>query len=62
MDSWAMVSDCELVTGPGEMAERFGVLFDRHFPAIHRYLQRRAGRRVANDLAVENVPGSVSPA
>jgi RNA polymerase sigma factor (sigma-70 family) len=29
----------------------FGVVFDRHFDAVHRYLARRAGRNVADDLA-----------
>jgi RNA polymerase sigma-70 factor (ECF subfamily) len=27
------------------------VLFDRHFAAVHRYLARRVGREVADDLA-----------
>jgi RNA polymerase sigma factor (sigma-70 family) len=29
----------------------FGVIFDRHFDAVHAYLARRAGRNVADDLA-----------
>jgi RNA polymerase sigma factor (sigma-70 family) len=33
--------------------ERFAVLFDRHAPHIHRYLARRAGRQVADDLVAE---------
>jgi RNA polymerase sigma factor (sigma-70 family) len=33
--------------------ERFAVLFDRHAPYIHRYLARRAGRQVADDLVAE---------
>ena len=33
--------------------ERFAVLFDRHAPHIHRYLARRAGREVADDLVAE---------
>jgi RNA polymerase sigma-70 factor (ECF subfamily) len=32
---------------------RFGLLFDRHFPAIHRYLHRRVGPELALDLASE---------
>jgi RNA polymerase sigma factor (sigma-70 family) len=33
--------------------ERFAVLFDRHGPAIHRYLTRRVGDQVADDLLAE---------
>ena len=33
--------------------EQFAVLFDRHAPHIHRYLARRAGRQVADDLVAE---------
>jgi RNA polymerase sigma-70 factor (ECF subfamily) len=29
----------------------FGVIFDRHFNAVHAYLARRVGRDVADDLA-----------
>jgi len=29
----------------------FGVIFDRHFDAVHAYLARRVGRSVADDLA-----------
>jgi RNA polymerase sigma-70 factor (ECF subfamily) len=32
---------------------RFAELFDRHFPAIHRYLRRRVGAELADDLAAE---------
>ena len=32
---------------------RFAELFDRHFPAIHRYLRRRVGPELADDLAAE---------
>jgi RNA polymerase sigma-70 factor (ECF subfamily) len=31
----------------------FAAVFDRHFVAIHRYLHRRAGRDVADELAGE---------
>jgi RNA polymerase sigma-70 factor (ECF subfamily) len=33
--------------------ERFAVIFDRHGPHIHRYLDRRMGRQVADDLLAE---------
>jgi RNA polymerase sigma factor (sigma-70 family) len=31
--------------------EAFGVVFDRHFVAVHRYVTRRAGRVAADDVA-----------
>ena len=33
--------------------EDFGVLFDRHAPAIQRHLTRRLGREIADDLVAE---------
>lgn len=33
--------------------ERFVAVFDRHFDAVHRYIHRRAGADVADDLAAE---------
>jgi RNA polymerase sigma-70 factor (ECF subfamily) len=33
--------------------ELFALLFDRHFDAVHRYLHRRAGRDLADELAAE---------
>ncbi|SNT47960.1 RNA polymerase sigma-70 factor, ECF subfamily [Asanoa hainanensis] len=33
--------------------EQFGVIFDRHAPYIHRYLARRLGTAVAEDLTAE---------
>jgi len=39
----------ESMTSPA----RFADLFDRHFPAIHRYLARRIGRQLADDIAAE---------
>jgi RNA polymerase sigma-70 factor (ECF subfamily) len=33
--------------------DAFAEVFDRHFVAVHRYLHRRAGRDVADDLAGE---------
>jgi RNA polymerase sigma factor (sigma-70 family) len=31
----------------------FTIVFDRHFVAVHRYLHRRAGRDIADELAAE---------
>lgn len=33
--------------------QAFETIFDRHFNAIHRYLHRRAGRDLADELAAE---------
>lgn len=40
------------MTDPHELAD-FGSLFDLHYPALHRYLRRRAGPDVADDLAAQ---------
>jgi RNA polymerase sigma-70 factor (ECF subfamily) len=44
-------SDADYIAESGRRPERFAVLFDRHFAAVHRYLARRAGREAADDLA-----------
>lgn len=46
-------SDADLVAAAGSDPESFGVLFDRHFRSIHRYLARRVGTEIADDLAAE---------
>lgn len=46
-------TDAALIAAAGRAPELFGVVFDRHFGTIHRYLDRRAGRDVADDLAGE---------
>src|SRR5919201_6732319 len=33
--------------------EVFTVLFDRHFTAVHRYVQRRVGTDLADEVAAE---------
>jgi RNA polymerase sigma-70 factor (ECF subfamily) len=33
--------------------ERFAAIFERYFSQIHRYLARRIGRKIADDLAAE---------
>lgn len=45
--------DAALIESSWREPERFAVLFDRHAPHIHRYLARRAGRQVADDLVAE---------
>lgn len=36
-----------------EHPAEFSPVFDRHFDAVHRYLHRRVGRELADDLAAE---------
>jgi RNA polymerase sigma-70 factor (ECF subfamily) len=51
---WGSASDDAAVIESSWLEpERFAVLFDRHAPHIHRYLARRAGRQVADDLVAE---------
>jgi RNA polymerase sigma factor (sigma-70 family) len=46
-------SDAELLAKAGTEPELFGLLFDRHFVTIHRYLERRIGTDSADELAAE---------
>jgi RNA polymerase sigma-70 factor (ECF subfamily) len=45
--------DAAVIASSRREPERFAVLFDRHAPHIYRYLARRAGRQVADDLVAE---------
>jgi RNA polymerase sigma-70 factor (ECF subfamily) len=47
------VSDADVVAASLVDAWRFGEIFDRHFADIDRYLARRTGREIADDLAAE---------
>jgi RNA polymerase sigma factor (sigma-70 family) len=47
------VDDAALIAQSLRAPERFGVLFDRHAPAIYRYITRRLGRDSADDLVAE---------
>jgi hypothetical protein len=49
----AATDDSELIAASLVEPARFAELFDRHFPAIHRYLRRRVGAELADDLAAE---------
>ena len=49
----AAADDAALIESSWREPERFAVLFDRHAPYIYRYLARRAGREVADDLVAE---------
>ncbi|WP_066588825.1 RNA polymerase sigma factor [Cellulomonas timonensis] len=43
-------SDAELLALAPTRPEVLGVLYERHAPAVHRYLSRRVGAAVADDL------------
>jgi RNA polymerase sigma factor (sigma-70 family) len=47
------VHDSELIRASTTAPETFGQIFDRHATAIHRYLARRAGGTLADDLTAE---------
>ena len=47
------IDDAALIAQSLRAPERFGVLFDRHAPAIYRYIARRLGRDPADDLVAE---------
>jgi RNA polymerase sigma factor (sigma-70 family) len=49
----AAADDAALIESSWREPERFAALFDRHAPHIYRYLARRAGRQVADDLVAE---------
>ena len=46
-------SDAELLARAATEPELFGVVFDRHYATIHRYLERRIGRDGADELSGE---------
>lgn len=48
-----LAGDGVLVSRSLTAPEAFGEIFDRHFPAIYRYLARRVGRDRAEDLAAQ---------
>ena len=47
------LTDAQIISTSESDPSRFGEIFDRHFPAIHRYVNRRVGRELADDLAAE---------
>src|SRR5690348_17849622 len=48
-----IAGDHELIRMSGDRPELFGQIFDRHAAAIHRYLARRVGATLADDLTAE---------
>jgi RNA polymerase sigma factor (sigma-70 family) len=49
----APATDAEIVIRSWSHPEIFAEIFERHFPVIHRYLARRVGSALADDLAAE---------
>jgi RNA polymerase sigma factor (sigma-70 family) len=47
------VDDAEIITASLHDPERFATVFDRHAPHIQRYLARRLGGQIADDLVAE---------
>ncbi len=48
-----MMSDADLIAGSLEDPVRFAAVFDRHYEAIARFLSRRVGWSLAEELASE---------
>jgi RNA polymerase sigma factor (sigma-70 family) len=48
-----VTTDAELIRDAATAPELFGAIFDRHATAIHRYLARRIGSSLADDLTAE---------
>jgi RNA polymerase sigma-70 factor (ECF subfamily) len=48
-----MVSDAEVIRSSYSDPPQFAAIFDRHFDTIYRYLRRRVGESLADDLAAE---------
>jgi RNA polymerase sigma factor (sigma-70 family) len=46
-------SDFDVLRESAEHPELFTVIYDRHFDAIHRYLRRRLGADLGEDMAAE---------
>jgi RNA polymerase sigma-70 factor (ECF subfamily) len=48
-----LLSDVECLARSLSEPEAFELIFERHFDAIHKYLHRRAGRELADEIAAE---------
>jgi DNA-directed RNA polymerase specialized sigma24 family protein len=53
MMGWMRLSDGALIEGSRAEPVVFEQLFERHFPPVLRYLRRRVGDDIADDLAGE---------
>jgi RNA polymerase sigma factor (sigma-70 family) len=52
-DAAVRADDAEVIEHSWVEPEQFAALFERHAPRIHRYVARRAGRDVADDVVAE---------
>jgi RNA polymerase sigma factor (sigma-70 family) len=52
-DAATTLDDAAIIERSLAEPDRFAVLFDRHAPRIHRYIARRVGREVADDLVAD---------
>jgi RNA polymerase sigma-70 factor (ECF subfamily) len=48
-----VISDAEAIRASLDDPDRFEVVFDRHFGAIHRFVERRLGGDLAEEIAAE---------
>ncbi len=48
-----LTSDSAVIADSMKNPASFAVIFDRHFDALHRYLQRRIGRDLADELTAQ---------
>jgi RNA polymerase sigma-70 factor (ECF subfamily) len=46
-------TDAEVILASQTDSHQFALIFDRHFDVVHRYLHRRVGEALADDLAAE---------
>ena len=53
MTAVEVVYDHDLIRRSAGEPEAFGQIFDRHAATVHRYLARRVGRTLADDLTAE---------
>ncbi|WP_131737879.1 RNA polymerase sigma factor [Actinomadura roseirufa] len=47
----ARSSDADVIAESRDRPDRFGVIFDRYFADVHRYIERRLGTDLADDVA-----------
>src|SRR5579859_4989159 len=52
-DPMTAADDAAVIEASFTEAEHFAIVFDRHAPHVHRYLARRVGRQIADDLLAE---------
>jgi RNA polymerase sigma factor (sigma-70 family) len=52
-DRLRTITDAEVIASSEKDPRLFGAIFERHYVAIHRYLHRRVGLDLAEDLASE---------